>query len=146
MCTMDCECPQNFHQDLQKLGVEPFATVGLSLSSAASRDVSYDSLFTAMELSPLKPWLVKLSKESDRTEDPDLCCNLRCLLRFSLHRVDAERIETVLGQAEACCDSQLLVIPQHSAITLDTEQSHTHHMLSSLGCPWNGCGKKAISN
>ena len=70
---MDCECPQNFHQDRPKLAVEPSATVGLSLSSAASRDVSYDSLFTAMELSPVKPWMVKPAKESDRTEDPDLC-------------------------------------------------------------------------
>ena len=66
MCTMDCECPQNVHQDRQKLGVEPSVTVDFeSLNSAASRDVSYDSLFTAMELSALKPCLVKPAKESD---------------------------------------------------------------------------------
>ena len=70
MCTMDCECPQNFHQDRQKLGVEPSATVGLSLNSAASRDASYDSPFTALELSAVNPWLVRLAKESDCTMDP----------------------------------------------------------------------------
>ena len=65
MCTMDCECPQNFHQDRQKLGVEPLATVGLSLNSASSRDVSYDFPFTALKLSALKPYLVRLARESD---------------------------------------------------------------------------------
>merc|ERR1712012_1109683 len=51
----------------KKLMVEPPATVGLGLCSAAIHDVSYDSLFTAMELSALKPWLVRPTKESDCT-------------------------------------------------------------------------------
>ena len=40
-------------------GVEPSATAGLSLNAAASRNVSYDSPFTAVELSAMKPWLVR---------------------------------------------------------------------------------------
>ena len=43
------------------------ATVDLSPSSAAIYDVSYDSPFTALELSAMKPWLVSLAKESDCT-------------------------------------------------------------------------------
>ena len=38
--------------------VEPPVTVSRGLCLAASHDISYDSLFTAMELSPVKPWLV----------------------------------------------------------------------------------------
>ena len=92
---MDCECLQYFDEDRQKLGVEPSATVGLSLSSAASRDVSFDSLFTAMDLSPVKPWLVRPEKESDRTEDPDLCSGAihDVSVRLSLHCVGVERFE-----------------------------------------------------
>ena len=51
----------------KKLMVEPPATVGLGLCSASIHDVSYDSLLTALELSTLKPWLVRLAKESDCT-------------------------------------------------------------------------------
>jgi hypothetical protein len=51
----------------KKLVVEPPATVGLGLCSAAIHDVSYDSLFTALELSALKPWLIRPTKESDCT-------------------------------------------------------------------------------
>ena len=51
----------------KKLVVEPPATVVLGLCSAAIHDVSYDSLFTALELSALKPWLVRPAKESDCT-------------------------------------------------------------------------------
>ena len=42
----------------KKLVVVPPATVELGLCSAAIHDVSYDSLFTALELIALKPWLV----------------------------------------------------------------------------------------
>ena len=83
MCTMDCECPQNFHQDRQKLRVEPSATVALSLSSAASRDVSFDSLFTAMDLSP--------------TEDPDLCS-------AAIHDVSFDSAFTALELSVLNCD------------------------------------------
>ena len=51
----------------KKLMVEPPPTVGLGLCSAALHDVSYDSLFTAVELSTLKPWLVRPAIESDCT-------------------------------------------------------------------------------
>ena len=44
------------------LMVEPPA-VGLGLSSAATHDVSYDCFFTALELSALKPWLVRPARE-----------------------------------------------------------------------------------
>ena len=47
--------------------VEPPATVGLGLCSVAIHDVSYDSLFTALEMSALKPWLVRPAKESHCT-------------------------------------------------------------------------------
>ena len=97
MCTMDCDCPQNFHQDRQKLGVEPSATVGLSLSSAASRDVSYDSLSTAMDPSPVKPWLIKPAKESDRTEETDLCS-------AAIHDVSFDSPFTALELSVLNCD------------------------------------------
>ena len=45
--------------DSEELVVEPTATVGLGLNSAAAHDISDDSLFTASELSPSKPWLVE---------------------------------------------------------------------------------------
>merc|ERR1712064_34583 len=32
---------------------------GLSLNSAAGRNISYDSLFTATELNAVKPWLIR---------------------------------------------------------------------------------------
>ena len=50
----------------KKLMVEPPAMVRLGLCSAAILDVSYDSLslFTALELSALKPWLVRPARES----------------------------------------------------------------------------------
>ena len=41
------------------------ASVCVFLFSAAIHDVSYDSLFTAPELSTLKTWLVRSAKESD---------------------------------------------------------------------------------
>ena len=46
--------------------VEPPATVGLGLCSAALHDVSHDSLLTALELSAVKPWLVRPARESER--------------------------------------------------------------------------------
>ena len=49
----------------KKWVVEPSATVGLGLHSAAIHDVSYDSHFTASEFNASKPWLVMLVKESD---------------------------------------------------------------------------------
>ena len=52
----------------KKLMVEPPATVGLGLCSAAVHDVSYDSLFAALELSALKPWLVRPAKKTPCTE------------------------------------------------------------------------------
>ena len=51
----------------KKLMVGPSATVGLGLNSAASHDVSYDSLFTASETNALTPWLVGLANESGHT-------------------------------------------------------------------------------
>ena len=45
-------------ESAKKYVAEPPGTVGLSFCSAASHDVSYVSLFTAMELAALKPWLV----------------------------------------------------------------------------------------
>ena len=47
--------------------VEPLATVGSGLCSTAILDVSYDFIFTALELSALKPWLVRPANESDCT-------------------------------------------------------------------------------
>ena len=47
--------------------VQPPATVGLGLCSAAIHDVSDDFLFTALELSALNLWLVRLAKELDCT-------------------------------------------------------------------------------
>ena len=47
----------------KKLMVEPQAMVGLGLCSAAIHVVSHDSLFTALDLSALKPWLVRLARE-----------------------------------------------------------------------------------
>ena len=47
--------------------VEPPATVELGFCSAAIFDVNYDFIFTALELSALKPWLVRLANESDCT-------------------------------------------------------------------------------
>ena len=47
--------------------VELPATVGLGVCSAAILDVSLDSLFTALELSALKTWLVRLANVSDCT-------------------------------------------------------------------------------
>ena len=105
---MDCECPQHFHQDRQKLRVEPSATVALSLSSAASRDVSYDSLFTAMDLSPVKAWLVKPAKESHKTEDQDLCTasdnGVGSLLSASTHNVSFDSPFTALELSVLNCD------------------------------------------
>ena len=46
----------------RKLVVEPPATVGLGLCSAALHDVSYDFLFTASELSALNSWLARTAK------------------------------------------------------------------------------------
>ena len=45
-----------------KLVVEPPATVGLGLCSAAIHDVSCDYLFTALELSALNSWLARIAK------------------------------------------------------------------------------------
>ena len=47
--------------------VEPQATVGLGLCSDAIIDVSHDFIFTALELSALKPWFVRPASESDCT-------------------------------------------------------------------------------
>ena len=47
----------------KKLMVEPQAMVGLGLCSAAIHVVSDGSLFTALDLSALKPWLVRPARE-----------------------------------------------------------------------------------
>ena len=49
----------------KKLMVEPSAIVGLGLNSDVIHDVSYDSLFTALELSAFESWLVRPGKESN---------------------------------------------------------------------------------
>ena len=49
------------------LVVEPPATVELGFCPAAILDVYYDFIFTALELSALKPWLVRPANESDCT-------------------------------------------------------------------------------
>ena len=81
MCSADPECTQHSSipiseapvlfdlttKSAKKLVVEPPATVGLGLCSDAFHDVSYDSLFAALELSALKPWLVRPAKGSDCT-------------------------------------------------------------------------------
>ena len=81
MCSADPECTHHSSipkseapvlidlttKSAKKLVVVPPATVGLGLCSAAIHDVSYDSLFTALELIALKPWLVIPAKESDCT-------------------------------------------------------------------------------
>ena len=81
MCSADPECAQHSSISIseapvlfdlttnsaKKLVVEPPATVGLGLCSVAIHDVSYDSLFAALEMSALKPWLVRPAKESDCT-------------------------------------------------------------------------------
>ena len=41
--------------------------MGFGLCSAAIHYVSYDFIFTALELSALKPWWVRLASESDCT-------------------------------------------------------------------------------
>jgi hypothetical protein len=43
----------------RKVMVQPPATVGLGLCSAPISGVSYDSLFVALELTTLKPWLIR---------------------------------------------------------------------------------------
>jgi len=43
----------------RKFMVQPPSTVGLGLCSAPIQDVSYDSLFVALELTTLKPWLIR---------------------------------------------------------------------------------------
>ena len=48
----------------RKLLFEPPATVCLGLCSAATRDVSYDSLVTELVLSAVKTWLDTHAKES----------------------------------------------------------------------------------
>ena len=71
MCSADPECTQHSSipkseasvpidlttKSVKKLVVEPPSEVGLGLCSAAIHDVSYDSLFTALELSALKLWV-----------------------------------------------------------------------------------------
>ena len=42
-------------------------TMGLDLCSAAILDLSYDFVFAALELSALKPWLVRPANKSDCT-------------------------------------------------------------------------------
>ena len=46
----------------RKFVVEPPATVGLGVCSAAIHDISYDFLFTALELSALNPCWSDLPK------------------------------------------------------------------------------------
>ena len=62
-----------------KLVVEPSVTVSRGLCLAASHDISYDSLFNAMELSPVKLWLDRHAKESTRQRchffNSSTCCS-----------------------------------------------------------------------
>ena len=51
----------------KKLVVELPATVKLGFCSAPIHDVSFDSVFTTLELCALKPWLVRPAKESNCT-------------------------------------------------------------------------------
>ena len=74
MCKADSDCTHtSFVQNRQffieftiksamKLVVEPPATVGLGLCSAAIHDVSCDYLFTALELSALNSWLARTAR------------------------------------------------------------------------------------
>ena len=72
--------------------VEPPVTVSRSLCSAASRFASYESLFTATELSALKPWLARQERQWVRVS-----VQLQFVVgRFSLHCDGAERSETVV--------------------------------------------------
>ena len=58
-------------KSIKKLMVEPPAMVGLGLSlfSCAIHDVPYDCFFTALELSALKPWLVRPASVLTRSDD-----------------------------------------------------------------------------
>ena len=84
MCEVDSEC--TLHREIRsvfpveftiksamKLALEPPTTVGLSLCSTAIHDVSYDFMFTALELSALNSWLVRTAKELDCTVTD--CCS-----------------------------------------------------------------------
>ena len=61
------------NQSAMKLVVEPTATVGLGRCSDAVLDVPYDFIFTALELSALKPWFVRPANESDCTVTDSTC-------------------------------------------------------------------------
>ena len=52
-------------KSIRKMVVEPPVTAGLGFCSAAIHDVLFDSLFTAMELTALKPWSVRPVKETN---------------------------------------------------------------------------------
>ena len=80
MCSAYLECTQHSSilkseasvlvdlttKSAKKLVVDTPATVGLGLYSQPF-DVSYDSPFTALEVSTLKPWLVRPASELDST-------------------------------------------------------------------------------
>ena len=100
----------------QKLVVELRATVKLGFCSAPIHDVSFDSVFTTLELCALKPWLVRPAKESNctvivcgshvkrvLTNDSDIGSLLKKLFLMSFTNfsscVGAERVETVAGLA-----------------------------------------------
>ena len=116
----------------RKLVVEPLATVGLGLCSTAIFDVSYDFLFTALELSALNPWLVRTVKELDCTvtdcgshvkrvltrSDP-----LILTLAFSFFWEGARR--DVEGEEKSCRPP--LSISHVPLLTLPTDFSFTEH-------------------
>ena len=68
-----CEASNLIIQSAGTLVVEPPVTVRRGLCLAASHDTSYDSLFTVLELSPVKPWLDKHAKESTRKRCVFMC-------------------------------------------------------------------------
>ena len=77
--------------------VEPPVMVGLGLGSAAIHDVTYDSLFTALELSVLNPWLVRPARESV------------CTVTYCEHHVKRvlTRSDGKVHVARECCSSQV---------------------------------------
>ena len=73
----------------QNLVVQPPARVRLSLRSADIHHVSYDSLFTALELNALKQWLVRSAKKPHCCD----CCgsHVKRVLTRSVSKVEKDK-------------------------------------------------------
>ena len=76
----------------KNLVVQPPAMVGLSLCSADIHHVSYDSLFTALELNAFKLWLVRPEKKPDCCDCCDCCgCHVKGVLTRSVSKVEKDK-------------------------------------------------------